>query len=230
MVEYFILTGIVLVLVASFIVVRTKVGGRPGLITKTNASLGLVIAAVYGIMSRGFDDAFGFIVLGLVFGLVGDIMLDLKVVDEPYEKYYTNAGMAAFALGHVMYFCAVLSLSSGASLWLPLVVSLGVSVILSSLIMFVISKPMKLEFGKYFTQSYIYLGMLLFMTSLTIYLSFIVANMWIFALGMGLFLISDLILSTQYFGGKLKDKMLITLNHIFYYFAQIAVFSVIYFI
>lgn len=230
MVEYFILTGIVLILVASFIVVRTKVGGRAGLITKTNASLGFVIAAVYGIMSRGFDDAFGFIILGLVFGLVGDIMLDLKVIDETYERYYTNAGMASFALGHIMYFCAVLSLSTNVVLWIPLVVSLGVAAAVSSLVMFVISKPMKLEFGKYFVQSYIYLAMLLFMTVLTIYLSFFIPNMWIFALGMGLFLISDFILSTQYFGGKLKDKLLIILNHVFYYLAQIAVFTVIYFI
>ncbi len=230
MLEYFFVLAIMILLVTTFIIVRCGVGGPAGLVTKTNASLCMIIAAAFGIIVSGFQLAFIMILLGLVFGLVGDIMLDLKVVDTRYDSYYTNTGMAAFSLGHLCYFVAIVLLAGTTKLLVPILVAAGIAIAFASVIMFVISKPMKLDFGKYFWQSYAYCAILVFMTSFSIFIAAVVPNMWIFAVGLGFFLISDLILSTQYFGGKLHDKMLIALNHATYYIAQILIFTVIYFI
>ena len=166
--------------------------------------------------------------LGLVFSLIGDIVLDLKVIDRQHDFYYTNFGMGSFALAHMMYLFAIIGLSSGVKLWVPAVVSIAISLAVSSLIMLVLAKPLKLHFGKYFWQSYAYSFILIFMTSFSIYLAFSVARMWIFATGLSLFLASDLVLSTQYFSDKLDNKFLIVVNHALYYLAQIAIYSVIF--
>ena len=52
---------------------------------------------------------------------------------------------------------------------------------------------------------------------------------WIFAAGMILFFLSDLVLSMQYFGGK-TQKSLIYINHILYYLAQICIAISIFYI
>ena len=54
--------------------------------------------------------------------------------------------------------------------------------------------------------------------------------MYILTIGFVLFLASDLVLSMQYFGGKLMDKKLIVTNHLLYYFAQIIIAMFIYFV
>lgn len=49
-----------------------------------------------------------------------------------------------------------------------------------------------------------------------------------FTIGMILFLLSDVVLSMMYFGGRPKDKTLCVINHALYYAAQICIASFIY--
>jgi len=230
LIDYLIVTISILVVVACFIFVRTVRGGRNALTIKILATIGTILAASYGILTFSFKEAYLFILLGLVFSLVGDIMLDLKVIDRKNDTYYTNVGMGSFALTHVMYLFAILCLTDGINMLAPVLVSVSISLAVSSLIMLVLKKPLKLDFGKFFWQSYIYSFILIFMTAFSIYLSFFVSGLWIFALGLLLFLLSDLVLSTQYFGNKLDNKLLIIVNHTLYYLAQISIYSVIFFI
>ena len=60
---------------------------------------------------------------------------------------------------------------------------------------------------------------------LSIYISCIVniLPMYVLSIGFVLFLLSDLVLSMQYFGDKLHDKKLIIINHSLYYLAQIII-------
>ena len=51
-----------------------------------------------------------FVIMGLVLGLVGDIMLDFKIVIQTKSRHsdtYTWAGMAVFGIGHILYIAAV---------------------------------------------------------------------------------------------------------------------------
>jgi len=63
---------------------------------------------------------------------------------------------------------------------------------------------------------------LTFMVAFSFSIAIFVPIFWVFASGMLLFFLSDLVLSMQYFGGK-TQKSLIYINHILYYAAQILI-------
>ena len=55
------------------------------------------------VRERGLSGPGMFILLGLIFGLMGDIWLDLKYVFPQEDDALTYAGFAAFGAGHVLY-------------------------------------------------------------------------------------------------------------------------------
>jgi len=64
-----------------FLYVRVKRGGVDGVIVKTLASVFFVLTAVLGSLANPAvkPEFYLLMILGLVFGLIGDIVLDLKV-------------------------------------------------------------------------------------------------------------------------------------------------------
>ena len=225
----YIFTAVSAILVALFLVVRVTKGGPLGVVTKALASFSFLALALIGASENGFTTFALFIILGLICGLIGDIVLDNKVVYKEHENTYLNAGILSFGIGHIFYFVAativavIINEATGTSFsTISMLISLGVSVVLSSIIM-MLAKPLKLDFGKFFYQSLAYSLALTFMASYSIFLAVKITCLWTFAVGMALFFISDLILSTQYFGGKQDNKLLIVLNHATYYAAQILI-------
>ena len=219
-----------LVLTIIFIAVRTIRGGVAGVLTKTLASVAFVSAGIIAMFSASGGINYGLIVIGLVFGLVGDILLDLKVIYKEHQNAYLNAGMLSFGLGHVCYATGLsLFATETSTIWLCVVIALGVAVVVAPLIM-LISKGMKLDFGKFFVQSLIYAFILVFMVAYSISLSVKTPLMYISAVGLFLFLLSDLVLSLQYFGDKQDNKPLIIINHTLYYLAQISLVAFLFFV
>ena len=86
-----------------------------------------------------------------------------------------------------------------------------------------ISPLMKLDFGKFKWQSAAYSFVLTFVMLYAITCAVLTPSFWLIALGLSLIFVSDLILSTMYFGGKENDKLLCILNHAVYYLGQIAI-------
>lgn len=84
---------------------------------------------------------------------------------------------------------------------------------------------MKLDFGKFAVHALLYGFCLMFMSALGIGLAIVAGTreLIVFAVGMVLFLLSDMVLTTMYFGGKPRDKVLCTVNHALYYAAQITI-------
>ena len=115
---------------------------------------------------------------------------------------------------------------------IPLAIVAGISLILTIVISLVSKKALKFEYGKFGALVNLYTFILLLTTALSIYLCFIglTSPLFILAIGFGLFLASDLVLSMQYFGGKKTDKTLTFVNHLLYYAAQIVIAMFIYFI
>ena len=209
---------------ALFIFVRVTKGGVWGILTKTLASFCFVL---YGVMSftqiTWFNAGSVFVIVGLVCGLIGDIVLDLKYVYKESNDTYLNAGMLSFSVGHIFYFVGTILFTNGTiDLLLPILVSTGVALLLTPVTIFG-GKKMGLDFGKFTWQSIGYSFLLNFMTVFAIYLSCLSIDFVVLAVGMGLFLISDLVLSMQYFGGKVEDKFLTIVNHATYYAAQILI-------
>lgn len=209
-----------------FIVIRAWKGGLISMLLKALASLGFVAMGVIGLAVSELENKIplGLIVLGLVLGMIGDILLDLKVIYDN-DKIYLNAGMLSFGLGHLAYFSALtlLAYETEKTLWLPVLVSIGVALAVTAVILIGGKKLMKLDFGAYLTQTITYTILLSFMVEYSLILAILEACPWIVFIAMALFFLSDVVLSTQYFGGKLHDKLYIVINHVLYYSAQILI-------
>lgn len=228
---------IILIVLASlftglFLFARVTKGGLYGLLTKIVASLGFMAIAICGAVLYFPSVSSLFVVFGLLFGLVGDIVLDLKVIYKEHNDIYLNAGMLSFGLGHVCYFVALFTYvsnhimykSSSLPMYIPILVGVGVAVVLSLGVLFS-TKMLKLDFGKFFFQSVGYTILLTNLSAISICLAtfYGIGFLWLFGMGATLILVSDLILSLNYFGGKPDDKLLVFLNHLIYYAGQILI-------
>lgn len=232
------------VLAVVFTVTREVKGGWYSLVTKTVASLafaitGIVIVSIKGAWSQNWSV---FMVVGLILGMIGDVFLDIKRNVPEKEALFLNCGMLSFGTGHVFYFLAALFYIMNFTN--PLVPSLvGLAGFGIALTVIVCSKFLKLNLGRFKYQSLSYLAVLTYMAVMTLTAAIRSAGeanatlkvpyMWLFALGMCMFLASDLMLSFTYFGDKNNKKMVVTmsvLNHVAYYAAQLTLCSVLYFI
>lgn len=162
-----------------------------------------------------------FIILGGIFGLMGDIYLDQKWIYKNDEEKYLTLGFISFLMGHIFYSAAILDFAkiTAKELIIPLLFS---SVL--TIGNFILAKPMKQDFGKFKFLVGIYAFMLSFVLALAVvaYFKFKTTEYLMFAIGAFLFLISDFILSAQYFAIN-KDQNTPTrfvLNHTTYYLAQ----------
>lgn len=213
-----------------FILIRVTKGGTWGIVLKTLASFCFVL---YGMLSytqiTWFSKGSIFIIVGLLCGLIGDIILDLKYVYRESNDIYLNTGMLAFGVGHIFYFLGTVLISeSVVKLWLPIVVALSIAAVLTPVIYFVSKRLMGLDYGKFAWQSMIYCFILTFMSAFTIYLACLQLEFLILAAGVTMILLSDLVLSTQYFGGKVDDKFCTIVNHAVYYAGQILIATFLY--
>lgn len=213
------------VLAMTFIVARTLKGGLLGLILKTVASFAFVATAIIALgTTPALMDNWPLILitLGLLCGMIGDIVLDLKVIYDA-DKWYLNAGMTSFFVGHLFYIIAFSLLAGDTNLTLPLLVSGGAGIVLTVGTLVLGKKLLGLDFGKFIIPTAGYSIILNMATVYTLYLAILGACSWLIFAGLALFLLSDLVLSQQYFGGKLHNKPLIAINHTLYYAAQIII-------
>ncbi len=216
---------------------KTKRYSVKGLLLKTLTSavfLVLAVCAWYGGARGELPRLLGMFVLpGLLFGLLGDIWLDLKYVFPQEDRAFTLAGFAAFGVGHVFYILGLdmQFLPAGKPLYAVVPIVLGV---LLSLGFSLLEKPMKLRYG-FFKPVVIAYGALLFSMVLTAG-SLALAQGWretslnLFFTGGTLFALSDLVLSGTYFGeGKGRPADFI-LNYLTYYGAQYLIAFSLYFL
>ncbi len=167
-----------------------------------------------------------FILMGLLFGLLGDIWLDLKYVHPKDAKLYTYAGFAVFGIGHILFVTGMLLEFYGDGNMLFFLIPVAGS-ILFAFGNLILSKPMKLNFKemKWVVTGYAFL---LAMTTATALLVCIYTQ-WrepttIMLLAGGIsFAISDLVLSGTYFGEGKERPIDFILNYLTYYGAQFTI-------
>lgn len=231
----YILMVVAIILTAIFIVVRVTKGGTWALYAKTFASIAFVFMGILGAYETGLGLSSVFITFGLIMGLIGDIVLDLKVVYKEHNNSHLNAGMLSFGVGHVFYFVALTLLATSSaylsSKLLPIIlICTGIGVVFTIGVVFLAKPLLKLDFGKFKIQTILYTFILSFMTAYAFGITIFAKKMLLFAIGLLFILISDLILSNQYFGGKQDNKLFTFLNHAIYYMGQIAIALVLYFV
>ena len=224
-----------------FLYFRVKRGGVVALLTKAVASFCFVAVALFLSSTKTQVAYYGSyavtcLIVGLVAGLVGDILLDLKVMYPFHESKFLTGGIVAFLVSHIFNISAVLLLANNeislSEILIPVLVIVGCCAV-ATLIAWILSKKVfKFDFKKHTAIVCIYTFAILVLTALTTYLLFkgLTPPLFILTIAFVSFLISNSILAVQYFGKKQDNKPLTVANHICYYLAQIIIAAFIFFI
>lgn len=216
---------------------KSNVNGVIGTLIKAVASLGFIAIGFTAVLTMDkFAAGALFIIAGQIFGMIGDIVLDLKVVyqGKKEEGTYLTGGMVAFGLGHIMFFVAILLYLTSNVLSLAVIgICVAVAAVVAFAIVFGGEKLMGFRFGKFTIHSVGYGFLLIFMSAISI-AGWVLygkenAHMAVFSVGMILFFLSDVFLTQMYFGGRPNDKLLCVINHSLYYAAQICVAAFIFY-
>lgn len=91
---------------------RTAKANVYSLMLKITSSICFILCGIFALKSVGSSNISLLIIVGLVLGLVGDILLDLKIMYPEQSNQYFVAGTFSFAVGHFFYFLSVVLYNS----------------------------------------------------------------------------------------------------------------------
>ena len=175
-----------------------------------------------------------FAVLGLFFGLLGDIFLGFKYITTKTKKMWILLGMFAFAFGHIFYIVALLMgfYVAGHPLFIVLPFTLPIAII--AIYMFV-AKRVGIHFGKgMFLFGLFYLYCLTCMVSSSLSMvclyQFKPVTLIMFFVGALCFCTSDFMLTGAYFKEGQRSKAYMATYSVFYYLAQFIIAFSIFFL
>lgn len=247
--------GIILTL--GFLILRVKKGGFFGLFSKTVASVAFIVTAITAADEKRSILEFSlFMIMGFMFGMLGDIWLDLKWIYVEEKDYFLYAGFISFLIGHIFFISAIIHNSP----WTPtsIIVSVAAALLIATIAV-LLEKPMKLEYGKFKPIVFLY-STTLSMTLTTAAVTAVITNSslmqiiqnhtpfstvgfnsvisgfetsWVvMTIGAALFLFSDLVLSGMYFAKEQNKNtpVNVIVNHTLYYAAQFILASAIHFV
>ena len=191
-----------------------------GVFLKNATSIFFILTAVCGIVKNSASWKYGLlIVVGLVFGMLGDIYLDQKWVYPKDMKQYLYAGFICFGIGHLFYIPALVMTAHISMKLMIIPVIVGVAVAVGNLLL---EKPMKQKFGQYKAIVTVYSFILAAMVATAVVAAFVSKHpaFIVYAIGSVLFLVSDLVLSPMYFGEGKNTPTNFIVNHVTYYLGQ----------
>ena len=203
-------------------------------ILKGSASLMFVII---GFLALKYNPGAGYIgetyqkriIAGLICGMIGDILLNLRFVFKKNGQKIFLAGIAVFLSGHILYLLAQLPYSIHPA------IAIAIGAALAAALLVYIFKTMDVK-PAFKAFGVIYLGAVFVMTCLAIDVA-LTGNHWawirsitadwtisprLFAIGAVLFTASDIVLIFNTFSGITKFSLRIT-NLSLYYIGQILI-------
>jgi len=202
---------------ATFIVVEHKEKYVAADILKGLASLMFVFIGYRAFAIAPENSFVKNIFIGLVCGMVGDILLNLRFVFAKNGQKIFLAGIAAFLAGHILYLVALIPSAQH----LAICVIIG-AVIAAGLLTYIF-KTMEVKMAfKIF--GVIYLGAVITMTCIALGIAIFTPSTQaiIYAIGAVLFTASDIVLIFNTFSGVTKFSLRIT-NLSLYYIGQILI-------
>lgn len=186
-------------------------------ILKGLASFCFVVIGVMG--CKLYPESSKLIMYGLIFGLIGDVLLNLRFVFKKNGQKAFLLGILAFLIGHILYLIALISKTSSKDLFIPIIIGLVIAIAL--LIYIFKTMEVKLPFKIF---GVFYLSAVIVMTCLAISsaINYQSVKTISYAIGAVLFTISDIVLIFNTFSGTTKFSLRIT-NLTLYYIGQMLI-------
>ena len=172
----YIFLGLGAVSLGMFLFKRDKKSSIVAIALKALTSLFFLLTALFSLYENIGNNpvdnrkllALIFMILGLIFGMVGDILLDFKIcfktlsmrflcLENDYDILMIT-GMSSFGIGHIFYILALMIYTPIE--WMYLIFSILGAIILMSLVFLISIKVLKMDFRKFFIPSILY-GILL---------------------------------------------------------------------
>lgn len=224
------------VLLCVYIREKIRAYSVKAVLLKTAVSVLFVTLGVYGVWLSALRGKASFlcpfVLLGLLFGLLGDIWLDLKYVFPEKDAPFTYAGFCVFGVGHILYILGMLLTYCPSGKPITVIVPVLLALVLS-IGNAVLEKPMKLIYGKFkpvvIAYGVVLFAMVLIAGSLALDYGWKNAPLNLIFIGGVFFALSDLILSGTYFGKGKERPIDLALNYITYYAAQFLIASALVF-
>ncbi|MBR4421971.1 MAG: lysoplasmalogenase [Erysipelotrichaceae bacterium] len=160
-----------------------------------------------------------FVLIGLVFGMIGDILLNLRYVFPKHGQKIFLAGIVAFLIGHIMYLLALIPQAQHVWIWYCVIIgALAAGALLAYIFKTMEVKKAFKIFGIF------YLGAVFIMTAIALGIAIFTPSKraLIYAVGAVLFTASDVVLIFNTFSGVSRFSMRIT-NLTLYYLGQILI-------
>ena len=176
-------------------------------ILKAGTTVLLIFASA--LISYTCNSALGFfITVGMVFGLLGDIWLDLKYVYyEKDEKIYTYSGFTAFGIMHLIIIAGLIFIYHISFINVLLFAMIGI--VAGILNVLIGERYLGQDFGMYRFTTVVY-GAILFAALIFVAYSCVWCSVpFIMLFAYIIFMLSDLFLSAIYFGDDASDRTLI---------------------
>lgn len=187
-------------------------------VLKGLAAACFVVVGAIGFLTARNDSYALKIVIGLFFGMLGDILLNMRFIfgEEKGQKFFL-IGIVAFLIGHILYLAALTPLATHAMIC----VAIGLALELALLIYIFSTMKVKLVFKIF---GVFYLGAVIIMSVMAVDAAIVVKDVRSIecAVGAVLFMLSDIILIFNTFGGSSKFSARIA-NLSLYYIGQMMI-------
>lgn len=200
-----------------FIYVEQQKKYVPAVILKGTASLLFVLLGFFGLSLATLPGFAKVVVAGLLFGLLGDVCLNLRfVLDKAGQKVFL-VGILMFLIGHILYLAALIPLA--AKVWVWLIVGVFVA---AALLYWILTSVEAEKAFKIF--GVVYIGAVVLMTAVAVGVFFTrhTAGSVYYMIGAILFTLSDIILIFNTFTKDGKAWMR-PANLTLYYIGQVLI-------
>ncbi|HKM29691.1 MAG TPA: lysoplasmalogenase family protein [Bacilli bacterium] len=226
----FVIIGIMMVSMIVYMYYYFKVTKEIRLALKLATSLWFVLLGIAAIFIQTDKNIkFSIIMLlGLIFGFLGDAVLGLRRTNSESNKAFFCVGLLAFMLGHILYSLAYFSFSSYPQ-YIYFLVALAVTVVL---IVVVELTKVKLGYLRAPNYLYTYISSFLLTTIVLAVIDGFTLGKTLALLGIVSFISSDVILNYLYFKelSPAKFKIYKYINIVTYYVGQMLIALSIYFL